>query len=361
MSSEEKITLQSRKAEHVKIVLDKDTKVSGVTNGFEDFHFVPNAIPDLNYNEINMNTIFLNNEFDFPVLVAGMTGGYPEAEKINSKLAQICSELNIPFGVGSQRAMVVDHSLTHTFDVKKHVKDVFLIGNLGLVQFCQEFTLENLESAINEINVDAMAIHINAFQEICQPAGDLNFKDSWNWINKIIKNSPVPIIIKEVGSGIARDEIQRLDSLKVHAIDVGGAGGTSWPKIEIMRHENDESPFDLDDPTLRWGINTALATWEATSTTNIPIISTGGMYHGLMGAKALAMGATMIGVARPVLQTLMNDGSNAAKNWLLHYKETIKRIMFLLGVGDIENLMKLKHALIPQNQAYTWLKYRKFI
>lgn len=355
------VTLESRKAQHVKLVVEEDVAVDKVSNGFSYFEVVPTAIPDINYNDINLDTEFLNQKFSAPVLVAGMTGGYPEAEKINKKLAKLCSKFNIPMGVGSQRAMIINPDMTKTFNVKEEVSDVFLIGNLGLVQFCLDFDQTSYETAADGINADAMAIHVNAFQELCQEEGDVNFKNAWQHLENICKYSKVPVIGKEVGTGIAWEEVKRMSDVGCAAVDVGGAGGTSWAKIELMRNESENPPFQLDDPTLRWGIPTAFATWEATSKAYVPIISTGGMYHGLMAAKALAMGSTMVGVARPVLKALIDYGEVGAEKWMTHYLETIKRVMFLMGVDTVKKLRKRKHHLIPTGYARDWLARRDLL
>jgi isopentenyl-diphosphate delta-isomerase len=262
-------------------------------------------------------------------------------------------------GVGSQRAMIVNQEMTSTFNVKSEVEDLFLIGNLGLVQFCMDFGEDEYYTAKASIEADAMAIHVNAFQELCQPEGDVNFTGAWNELEKICKYSDVPVIGKEVGSGIAWEEVKRMQDIGCSAVDIGGAGGTSWAKIELMRHEGDEElPFSLDDPALRWGIPTAFATWEATEKCFVPTISTGGMYHGLAAAKALAMGTSMVGIARPVLQNLINHGESAAEKYLRNYIETIKRMMFLIGVDNIESLKNQKSRIIPQGRAREWLVQR---
>ena len=177
-----------------------------------------------------------------------------------------------------------------TYDVKKHFEDLFLVGNLGLVQFNYDFGINEYNECVEQIDADAMALHVNAFQELCQPEGDLNFSDLWKELETLCEKSKVPIIGKEVGSGIGIEDVKKFEQVGCSAIDVGGAGGTSWAKIELMRYDGEGSPpFELNDPTLKWGIPTAYATWEASGNTNLELISTGGMYHGLDAAKALAM------------------------------------------------------------------------
>ncbi len=360
MSEDSGMVIRNRKEDHVNLAITENVTVEGVTNGFEYFEFVPTAIPDIDFNDISTGVTFLGREFDAPVLIAGMTGGYPKAKEINLKLAKVCHKLNIPMGVGSQRAMIVRPETRETFDVKQTVPDVFLIGNLGLVQFSYDFTMESYVKAQQDIKADAMAIHVNSFQELCQPEGDLNWKDAWKNLDMICKNSEVPVIVKEVGTGIAMEEVRRLVNIGCAAIDVGGAGGTSWPKLELFRNEREDA-LSLTDETLKWGIPTAFATWEATRVPKASIISTGGMYHGLMAAKALAMGAKMVGVARPVLQALVNYGEEAAEKWLRQYFLNIKRVMFLLGVETVEELRGMKHKLIPMGKARDWLEGRKML
>jgi isopentenyl-diphosphate delta-isomerase len=353
--------IENRKAEHIKLVAERNVAVENASNGFELFDVVPTAIPNINFKEISLQTTFLGKEFSAPILVAGMTGGYSEAEKINTGIGRVCAKLGIPMGVGSQRAMILNEGLTPTFDIKREVPNLFLIGNLGLVQFCNEFDINDYHTATEKIAADAMALHVNAFQELCQPEGDVNFAGAWDQLEMICKESTVPVIGKEVGSGIAWEEVERMHQIGCQAVDVGGSGGTSWAKIELMRYEGDELLFTLDDPTLDWGIPTAFATWEATEKTNVDIIATGGMYHGLMAAKSLAMGASLVGIARPVLQAFMSGGEPLVEKWLLRYMETIKSVMFLMGSTRISDLKQTKSRLIPTGKAREWLLQRKLI
>lgn len=230
-SDEDKLELKSRKAQHVKIVIDENVGVDKVSNGFELFDIIPRSVPDINYSDISMDAEFLGRTFDHPIMVAGMTGGYPEAKKINNMLARICSRLNIPMGLGSQRAMIVNPETTNTFNVKENVSDLFLVGNLGLVQFCMDFGINEYDQAVEGVNADAMAIHVNAFQELCQSEGDVNFKGAWDEFEKICNNSKIPVIGKEVGTGIPYEDVVNMERLGASAVDIGGAGGTSWAKI----------------------------------------------------------------------------------------------------------------------------------
>lgn len=352
--------IKSRKEDHINLSLNADVSVEGKSNCFEEFELVPTAVPSINFNDISLESTFLKHEFSAPIMIAGMTGGYPNAEKINKSLARIATTLNIPLGVGSQRSMIKDPSITNTYNVKSEYPDVFLVGNLGLVQFSIDFDIEHYMQAVEGINADAMAIHVNAFQELCQPEGDLDWRNSWHNLEKIIQQSPVPVIGKEVGSGIAWEEALRMEKMGIAAVDLGGAGGTSWAKIELLRN-TDKNALSLTDDTLKWGISTALATYEATSKLNIPTISTGGMYDGLSAAKALAMGTQMVGIARPVLQQLVTNGETAAIKWLEHYILNIKRVMFLMGIDTVQDLRLQKHRIIPVGKARQWLLSRGFI
>ncbi len=358
--------LSSRKAQHVKLVAEEDVSVAGSSTLFEYFDIIPAAIPDIDFDEVSTVTSFLGHEFQAPILVAGMTGGYPEAEAINKKIAKVCEELGIPMGVGSQRAMVENPDLSKTFNVKSVAPDVFLIGNLGLVQFNIGYGVEEANRAVELIDADALAVHFNAFQELMQPEGDTKFGGSWQALKSLCQNVDVPVIGKEVGCGISWNEVVRLQEIGCAAVDVGGAGGTSWAKIEVMRHpsigkDDPLKPFDVDDPTLKWGIPTSISTWEATAKSTIPIIATGGMYHPLYAAKALLMGARMVGIARPVLQALLEGGEKGVRNYLLNYIYNIKRIMFLVGAKSVDQLPGMRWRLVPWGKAKDWLEYRNLL
>ncbi len=223
--------LPSRKADHVKLVIEEDTGIDRVSNGFENFKIIPSAIPEVDYREISMATSFLDFEFKAPIMIAGMTGGYPEAEKINKKLASICNEVGIPMGVGSQRAMIKNKNMIPTYDVKKHFEDLFLVGNLGLVQFNYDFGINEYNECVEQIDADAMALHVNAFQELCQPEGDLNFSDLWKELETLCEKSKVPIIGKEVGSGIGIEDVKNLNKLDVVQLMLEGQEALHGQKL----------------------------------------------------------------------------------------------------------------------------------
>ncbi|MFH1588882.1 MAG: type 2 isopentenyl-diphosphate Delta-isomerase, partial [Candidatus Diapherotrites archaeon] len=229
---------QKRKTEHIKISLKKNVQFRNKTNGFEDIELVYDALPNVNKKELSLKTEFFGKKFSAPIMIAAMTGGTPKAKKINKDIAKACEEIGIGMGLGSQRAMLEDASLTSTYQVRDIAPNIFLAGNLGAMQL-NEFPAKKIDSALNEIGADALALHINAGQEAMQFEGDTNFRNALNSIKKLKKELKHEFFVKEVGCGINEKTAKELQKLKIKAIDVGGAGGTSWIGLDSLRGKGD--------------------------------------------------------------------------------------------------------------------------
>ncbi len=322
--------VEKRKAEHIDIVLKKSINYRK-TNGFERIEFVHNALPEINFDEINLKTEFLNKKFDAPLLISAMTGGTEEAEKINKDLAKACEKFNIPFELGSQRAMIENEKLSKTYDVKKFTPGVFLVGNIGAMQLDG---VGKILEGLKKVRADAVAIHINPLQEILQKEGDTNWKGVLERIKEFRKACKIPIIVKEVGAGISGKVARKLEEAGVDVIDVAGAGGTSWAGIEILRNNEKNKLF------WNWGIPTFDALEEAVSSVKIPVVASGGIRNGIEIAKAIRMGAAMVGIAAPFLRAQNKGGEREVEKLLMQFIEELKITMFLTGSKNLEELRK---------------------
>lgn len=322
--------VSKRKLDHIKISLEEDVQ-SRIKNGFDDITFVHRALPEIDRDEIDTTCEFFGKKIGAPIFIAAMTGGHEKAKKINENLALAASELNIPMGVGSQRAAIKDAKLESTYSIAREAApDIFLIGNLGAVQFSQEYGIEEAKKAVEMIDANALAVHLNPLQEAIMPEGDTDFTGALEGLKKL-KDLSVPVIAKETGAGIAMEEAKLLEEAGAAGIDVGGLGGTSFSAVEYYRRKGfDETFWD-------WGIPTAVSTIECLAGTSLNIMSTGGIRNGLEVAKAVSLGAVSCGIAHPLLAEAMK-GKDEVQKALDKILDELKTAMFLTGSKTIEEL-----------------------
>jgi isopentenyl-diphosphate delta-isomerase len=332
-------------------------------NGFEFFELVPRALPEIDYQEVNLSTNLFGKELAAPIIITGMTGGFEGAEEINKNLAKICQEYKIGFGVGSQRAAIEEPKLRYSFKIRDVAPDVLLFGNLGLVQFCMDYEPSKAIEALEMIDADVLAIHINPAQEICQPEGDTNFKDGSKKLAEICKATSSPIIIKEVGAGISQEDAELALKSGVAGFDIGGAGGTSWTRIEKLRENKDEFDKEFsehEDWIHNWGIPTAFSILEVRKIVplDMPVIATGGIRTPEEAVKAFILGADVVGIAMPVLKIYLELGTDGVRKYLDSFIANLKQIIFLLGINKVTKLNTIKKQLIPKEYALDWIKTR---
>lgn len=342
------MSTKQRKLDHIKICLEREVE-SRVSSGFEDVILVHRALPELNFKKIKTETNFLGKKLDYPIVIAAMTGGHEKSYEINKNLAIAAQKLRIAIGVGSQRAAIEDESLVYTYRVvREEAPDAFVIANLGIVQFCKGYGIKEAEKAIDMIEADAIALHLNALQEAVQKEGDLNFEGCLRVIERLSSEISVPVIVKETGAGIAREEAEKIASAGASAIDVGGLGGTSFAAVESYRDGNHAKTF------WDWGIPTAISVVECSSL-SIPVIATGGLRNGVDCAKAIALGASLCGFALPLLKPATQSYREVEKK-LRGIVEELKIAMFLTGSRDLEALKKAD--LVITGKTAEWLKQR---
>lgn len=325
---------ESRKSDHIKIVLEKDVQHKG-SPGFDDILLVHNALPEIDFDDVDTEIEFLGKKLAAPILVSGMTGGTTEAERINRNLARAAEETGIGMGVGSQRAMIENGKLMSTYSVRDVAPRMLLIGNIGGAQFAKGYGLDECRTAVESIKADALAIHLNAAQELVQPEGDRNWKGILGAIKQITKGLGYPVIAKETGAGINGDVAKALEAAGVKAIDVSGAGGTSWTAVESFRNSPVGNTFN------NWGIPTAVAIAWCKKSAKIPILSSGGIYNGLDAAKSIALGATACTIARPFLKTSVTSYEKTKEEMQRIIRE-LKIAMFLTGSKNIRQFQGKK-------------------
>ena len=328
---EEVNIVENRKADHIRICLEEDVE-SEKTNGFERYEFTHCAIPDINFDEIDLSTAFLGKPFNYPFFICAMSGGTPQAEKLNRTLAKAAEALGIGFGLGSQRAMLKDPSLKKTYDVRSDAPSAFIAGNIGAVQL-SEYNLEQIISLVADLNLDGLCVHLNAAQEAAQPEGDINFRGIARKLKDLCSSVKFPVIAKETGCGISGSVAKQLKECKVSAIDISGAGGTSWIKVEKYRSKKPLDNFD------DWGIPTAQSLAETLEKGERPVIASGGIRNGIDAAKALAIGASLVGFSLPVLKPATEGFENVVEYFEGIAKE-LKTAMFLTNSGNLYELRK---------------------
>lgn len=352
--------IRKRKADHIRISLNHNVQARKTTTGFEDIYFVHKALPEVDKRKIDLSTTVFNHKFAAPLIAGAITGGTLEAERINATIAEAVEELKLGMGVGSQRAAVEDKKLEKTFTIaRKKAPTAFLIANIGGVQLINGYGLKEVKKAVEMIEADAIAVHLNPLQEATQPEGQTNFKGVLGKIAEISKSLDKPMIAKETGAGIAAEEARKLADAGVKGIDVSGAGGTSFAAVEHYRTKDPKnaSHHRLSRVFWDWGIPTAVSITEVSKTVNIPVIASGGIRGGIDIAKALALGASMTSLSQPILHAAVRDVKETVDSLSLLMEE-LRNVMFLVGVESIQALQKA--PLVIVGKTAEWLKIRGF-
>ena len=330
--------IDQRKADHIKINLEQDVR-SALTTGLENYHFIHEALPELDLNRLDTTVSLFAKRLAAPILISSMTGGTAEAETINLRLAEAAQEMNIAMGVGSQRAAIEHPEQARTFQVRRVAPDILLFANLGAVQLNYGYTIDHCRRAVDMIQADALILHLNPLQEAVQDAGDTNFDGLAKRIEEVCKQIEVPVIAKEVGWGISERTAKLLSDCGVSAIDVAGAGGTSWSQVEMHRAP-DEFTRQLAATFVGWGIPTADSILNVKKATpDMTIFASGGIKDGLDIAKCIALGATLGGMAGQFLKAAAISTEQAVDMMKLT-KRQIEVTMFASGAGTLKELTK---------------------
>ncbi|MCY3574830.1 MAG: type 2 isopentenyl-diphosphate Delta-isomerase [Chloroflexi bacterium] len=330
-------TTESRKVDHIRINLEQDVQFPRLTTGLEVLRFVHQALPELSLRQVDTATTVFGKRLSAPILISSMTGGTELARGINRNLARAAQEQRIAMGLGSQRAAIEDAALEASYAIRDVAPDILLFANIGAVQLNYGYGLTQCQRAVDMVGADALILHFNALQEAVQAEGDIDFSGLLRQVETVCKKLPVPVIAKEVGWGFSRSAARSLADAGVAAIDVAGAGGTSWSEVEYHR-----APSAFHARVARsfadWGIPTADAIFYARSgAPDLPIFASGGLRDGIDIAKCLALGADMAGLASPFLRAASE--SAAAVSQLIHELTAQLRIaMFCSASRDINSL-----------------------
>jgi len=327
----------SRKGAHLRINLEDDVSSKGVESGFERYRFVHCALPDLDLDEVDLSQAMFGRTLRAPFLISCMTGGTSQARRVNRTLAKVAQHFGIAMGLGSGRALLEHPELLETFDVRSVAPDVPLFANLGAVQLNKGYGVDDCRRLVDMLQADALVLHLNPLQEALQPEGDTCFRGLFGKIETVCRDLSVPVVIKEVGWGIDADLVRAFFDAGAAAIDVAGAGGTSWSEVERHRIA---VPWRarVAGAFAGWGISTADCLIDARRVAPVePIYASGGIRDGLDSAKALALGADAVGVAGPFLRAAA-AGLDAAMDQARELIEVLRVAMFSVGARTLADL-----------------------
>jgi isopentenyl-diphosphate delta-isomerase len=343
--------LTDRKRAHLELCTAAEVEYQGKTTLLEDVDLVHDGLPDLALDEISTAVTLLGKRLCAPLLITGMTGGTPEAAAINRDLAAVAESHGIAFGLGSQRAMQREPGLAGTFEVRAHAPTALVLANLGVVQAAQLTTAE-VAALVGAIAADAVCLHLNPAQELIQPGGDRDFRGGLAAVARLVRELPCPVVVKETGCGISRAVAIRLRDAGVRTLDVSGAGGTSWVKVEALR--GDATAQALGDEFAHWGIPTAAAVLGVRGL-GLTCIASGGVRSGLDVAKVIALGAATAGVALPVLRAYTAGGPAGAGEFVTRLVAGLRTAMLLTGARDVAALGRVTTVLGPRLR--TWVDF----
>lgn len=318
-------TTESRKVDHIRINLDQNVQFPRLTTGLENYRFMHDAVPELDFNDVNPSVELFGKTLSSPILISSMTGGTEMAQNINRNLAEAAQHHNIAMGLGSQRAAIEDEMLAETYRVRDVAPDIMLFANVGAVQFNYGYGVEQCLKAIDMVQANALILHFNVLQEAVQPEGDIDFSGLLRKTEEVCKKLDVPVIAKEVGWGFSEKNARDLANVGVSAIDVAGSGGTSWSEVEYHR-----APTAFHARVARsfadWGIPTADGIQYAVKgAPDLSIFASGGLRDGIDIAKSVALGATLAGLAGPFLK--------AANESVEHVDQLIRELTTQLRIA----------------------------
>jgi isopentenyl-diphosphate delta-isomerase len=329
----------SRKADHIRINLEKNVQ-SGVSTGLGAYRFGHQALPEINLEDVVTQTAFFGRTLSAPILISSMTGGTKEAGAINRALAKAAQSAGVAMGLGSLRPVLESPALLSSFRVRDVAPDILLFSNLGAIQLNYGYSVDHCRRAVDLVGADALILHLNPLQEALQPEGNTEFAGLLEKIEAVCRLISVPVVVKEVGWGINGETARRLAMAGVTAIDVAGAGGTSWSQVEKYRSHGRDSAR-MASLFQDWGLPTADALVECRrAVPDLPLIASGGIRNGLEIAKCIALGACLAGIAGPLLHAGVK-GSGAVEKDLLRLINELRVAMFAAGARDVASLQEI--------------------
>lgn len=349
--------ISARKGEHLSIIAGRDV-TSRTRPGWDDIKLIHQALPEIDLDEIDLTVSFLGAQLRAPLVIASMTGGHPDAYAVNRVLAQAAQTYGLAMGVGSQRAGLRDPRQRQTYAVvRQEAPDAFIIGNIGAPQLISQggspgLTIDEVRDCVGMVRADALAVHLNALEEAVMPEGDRQARGVRAAIAGLATDISVPLIGKETGAGLSTQAALALRGCGVRALDIGGLGGTSFSAVEGARAEmvGDTRGVRLGEVFREWGIPTAVSITQA-APAGLPIIATGGVRTGLDAARAMALGATAVGVARPLLMAAL-DGYDAVAAWIEQFLAELRTAMFLTGSLTPNDLRRQPRVIVGETAAW---------
>ena len=350
----------SRKDDHIIYSLLPKSQFEVKTSWLECVELVHMAVPELDFEEVDMAVEFLGYRLNAPLMIAAMTGGTRLAKRLNSMFARAAEELGVAIGVGSQRVALENPDVRDTFRVvRERASSVPVLANIGASQVVEGLSEEKLGELIEMVGADALAVHLNPLQEVLQVEGQPKYSGLLERLEELVEISPVPIIVKETGAGISREAAEMVARAGVAGVDVGGAGGTSFARVEGLRAlaEGDYMLYRLSEDFAEWGIPTAASVLEVrTASDSLLVIATGGIRSGIDVAKAIRLGADICGIAYPVLRAALQGGYTRVREYLRSVIEGLRRSAFLTGCGNVGELRSA--PVVIRGALREWIDYR---
>jgi isopentenyl-diphosphate delta-isomerase len=335
-----------RKDDHIRISLEEDVTFNQTRTGLARYRFIHQALPELDLDDVDTSTSFLGHKLAMPVLIASMTGGTDQAGHLNRTLAEAAQAASIGMGLGSTRAMLEHPDVSWTFQVRKYAPDILLLANLGAVQLNYGYGPDDCQRIIDMTEADGLYLHLNPLQEALQPGGDTHFAGLVNRIEAVCTRLSTPVIVKEVGWGLSAQAARRLIDAGVTALDVAGAGGTSWSQVEMYRGET-AVQREVAASFRNWGIPTAQSIKMVRSVDrDMPLAASGGLRNGIDVAKCLALGADVTTLAGPLLRAAATSTA-ALRERIEILARQVRIAMFAAGAGTIAALKQT--PLIEEN------------
>jgi len=347
-NNENAALLEQRKTEHIDLCETQDVEATSATTLLEQVHLLHHSLPELDDADLSTSVEFLGRHQALPWVIVGMTGGATRAQDINRRLAAFAQQHGLAMGLGSQRAMLRNPELARTYQVRDVAPDILLFGNIGAVQAAQSPTTE-IADLVATVGANALCVHLNPAQELIQEHGDRSFRGCMEAINRLQQELPVPVIVKETGCGMSPAVLAMLRRHHVRAVDVSGAGGTTWTGVETLRARGAHEV--LGRTFWDWGIPTAVSTiWAAEA--GFEVIASGGVRSGMDAVRALAAGARLAGAALPFLRALADGGEPALNTLLEEWNLTLRTALMLTGSATPADLAWAPRVMGPELQRW---------
>ncbi len=351
--------IEKRKLRHIRVSLEEEVETD-ISTGFKDVHLIHRALPEIDLDDVSLETTLFGKKIAAPLVMSAITGGTEEAKKINEVLAEVAEEKNIGISVGSQRIAVAQPETAHTFSiVREKASSTFVMGNVGAPQLSLGWGVEEAQKCVDMIEADALALHMNPLQEAVQVDGDTNYKGVLAKVSKLADEISVPLIMKETGAGIAWEDALRMQEAGASGLEISGVGGTSWSAVEyhIAKEVGKKDMEYLGQALWNWGVPTAISVAETSKKTTLEIIASGGLRTGVEVVKSIALGAHAGGMAKPFLEKAV-ESKEALAEHVDNIIREIKVTMFLVGAKNVEELHKI--PVVVLGRTAEWLNRRGF-